>query len=490
MRVLRLGEPAQVPDHHQDVLVHRVDVKEVVLHLADDAPERRHQVAEDSVEIHPAQLVRDAARLAQDLDEPRAIARVAAEARVDAVPVAPQRAQRARRHPAEPRMALHREERIEHRRRALLEQRLVADVEKLVDRLERVVDRDRLVARRKEPRVQVLQQDDVDLADELRRAIVALHQLLARGSRRRVGEAELARERILLVEHEAVLAPSGEIVEPRAQSPDQPLLPRDGARLLARDEARPRQLAPRAPEAGGARDPQHGLQVAEPSGALLDVGLEVVRGVVVLEVPLLLLERLRLVEERHVERGGDRAAERAVQRARARDPAVLEKARLDGDVGGHLRLALGDRAHAVPDLETDVPQRAEKALDELGAGSVGLVRQQDQHVYVGVGKELAAAVAADGHQRCLRRRAELVPDAGDDAIDEPRVLAQQPSRIGACVERGAQCCAAGLELCTAALRRVARGVHGRRRGEPVHRARRQGEMGGGEGEPDEVVSTS
>ncbi len=64
MRVLRLGEPAQVADHHQDVLVHRVDVEEVVLHLADDATERRHQVAEDSVEIHPAQLVRDAARLA------------------------------------------------------------------------------------------------------------------------------------------------------------------------------------------------------------------------------------------------------------------------------------------------------------------------------------------------------------------------------------------------------------------------------------------
>ena len=355
VRVLRLGEPAQVPDHHQDVLVHRVDVEEVVLHLADDAAERRHQIAEDPVEIHPPQLVRDAARLAQQLDEPRAIARVAAEARVDAVPIAPQRAQRARRHPSELGMALHREERVEHRRRARLEQRLVADVEKLVDRLERVVDGYRLVLCRKEPRVQVLQHDDVDLPHELRRAVVALHQLLARGFRRRVGETELARERILLVEHEPVLAPSREIVEPHAQPSDQPLLPRNGARLLARDEARPRQLAPRAPEAGRARDPQHGLQVAQPARAFLDVGLEVVRGVVVLEVALLLLERLRLVEERHVERRGNRAAERAVQRARACDPPVLEEARLHGDVGGHLRFALGDRAHAVSDLETDVP---------------------------------------------------------------------------------------------------------------------------------------
>ena len=63
VRVLRLGEPAQVADHHQDVLVHRVDVEEVVLHLADDPAERRDDLAQDAVEIHPPQLVRDAARL-------------------------------------------------------------------------------------------------------------------------------------------------------------------------------------------------------------------------------------------------------------------------------------------------------------------------------------------------------------------------------------------------------------------------------------------
>jgi hypothetical protein len=36
----RDAEAAQVPDHHEDVLVHGVDVEEVVLHLADDASER------------------------------------------------------------------------------------------------------------------------------------------------------------------------------------------------------------------------------------------------------------------------------------------------------------------------------------------------------------------------------------------------------------------------------------------------------------------
>ena len=69
--------------------------------------------------------------------------------------------------------------------------------------------------------MQVLQQDHVDLPDELRSTVVALHQLLARALRRRVGKPELARQRVLQIEDEAVLAPAGEIVEAHAQRPDE-----------------------------------------------------------------------------------------------------------------------------------------------------------------------------------------------------------------------------------------------------------------------------
>ena len=116
---------------------------------------------------------------------------------------------------------------------------------------------------REEPRVQVLQQDDVDLAHELCRAVVALHQLLARDFRRRVGEPELVRERVLLVEDEPILAPTCEVVQPHAQASDEPLLAGNRARLLARDQARLRELAPGAAEPRRARDPQHRLQVAQ-----------------------------------------------------------------------------------------------------------------------------------------------------------------------------------------------------------------------------------
>ena len=118
VRMLRLGEAAQVADHHQDVLVHRVDVEQVVLHLADDAAERRQVLAEDAVQVHPPQLVQQAALGAEHRHEARAIGGIAAEGAVDAVAVAPQRAQRARRHALELAVLLQHQERVEHRRRA------------------------------------------------------------------------------------------------------------------------------------------------------------------------------------------------------------------------------------------------------------------------------------------------------------------------------------------------------------------------------------
>ena len=89
VRMLRLGESAQVADHHQDVLVDGIHMEEIVLHLADDPSERRQILAQHAKQIHSAQLVRQAARLAKHLDEARAIGRLAAKRDVDAVPFTP-----------------------------------------------------------------------------------------------------------------------------------------------------------------------------------------------------------------------------------------------------------------------------------------------------------------------------------------------------------------------------------------------------------------
>jgi hypothetical protein len=69
VRELGHGEAAQVAHHHQDVLIHRVDVEEVVLHLPDDTAELGQVAPEDAVLVHAAKLVHDPARLLQDVQE-------------------------------------------------------------------------------------------------------------------------------------------------------------------------------------------------------------------------------------------------------------------------------------------------------------------------------------------------------------------------------------------------------------------------------------
>ena len=60
-----------------------------MLHLTDDAAEGRQVAAKNPILVHAPQLVRNAAGLTQDGDEARAIGRIAAKARVDAMAVAP-----------------------------------------------------------------------------------------------------------------------------------------------------------------------------------------------------------------------------------------------------------------------------------------------------------------------------------------------------------------------------------------------------------------
>ena len=399
VRVLRLGEPAQVADHHQDVLVDRVHVEQVVLHLPDDAAERRQVVPEDVVEVHAPQLVDDAAGRAEELDEALPVRRVLAERGVDAVAVAPQRAQRPRRHAGQLAVALHEQEGVEHRAGPPREHALVANVQELVDRLELVVDRDRRRGDREQPRVQVLQQDRAHLPHQPRGAVVALHQLLARAPGRRVFVAQLPRERRLLVEHEPVLPPPGEVMQAHAQRADHALLARNGTRLGHRHQPGARELRPGSPESRCARDPDDRLEVAQAAGTLLDVGLEAVRRLVVLRVALLLLEHLRPVVRLAVDDVDHRAREGLEVAPRACDKAGLEHRRQHCHVARRFLVALLQRAHAVAGREPQVPQQPDQVLDRRAVGRVGRLLQQDQDVDVGVREQFAPAVAADGDQR-------------------------------------------------------------------------------------------
>ena len=103
------------------------------------------------------------------------------------------------------------------------------DVEQLVDRLEVGVDR-RAPRRRagNEPRVQVLQQDDVDLPDRLGGAVVALHQLLATRAGAACRASPISRASAVCTSNtQPVLAPAGEVVQADAQLCEEALVARD-----------------------------------------------------------------------------------------------------------------------------------------------------------------------------------------------------------------------------------------------------------------------
>ena len=60
---------AQVANDHQNVLVHGVNVEQVVLHLADDAPELRNVPSQDAVLVHAPEFMHDAAWLLKNFEE-------------------------------------------------------------------------------------------------------------------------------------------------------------------------------------------------------------------------------------------------------------------------------------------------------------------------------------------------------------------------------------------------------------------------------------
>ncbi len=76
-------EAPEVAQDLQDVLVDGVDVEKIVLHLADDAAERREVGAEDVELVHPAEFVDDAAGALEKLQEGGAVLGSGAELRRD-----------------------------------------------------------------------------------------------------------------------------------------------------------------------------------------------------------------------------------------------------------------------------------------------------------------------------------------------------------------------------------------------------------------------
>ena len=365
-------EAAQVAHHEQRVRIHGVGVEQVVLHAPDDAPERRNVASQHAVGVHAAQLVGDPDRRAQDLEKQPVVARVLTELLVDQPQVLRHRAHRRGAHAADVGVLLQEHEQLEQRRRSAREYLLVHCLERAVAHLEARVQRARWLALAEDGFAEQLQQQLIQQAHVHHGTVVTLHELFDGERVRGVLVAEDLREADLVVEQQPVLVPSGEDVQAEAHLPQERLRLRQPPQLRGAQEP----LGRESIEGVGAelplRHPGDGLDVAQPAGAGLDVGLEVIGGVVGLEVPLGLLADLGLEELLHRPDvlGSESGAHRREQRGTAGEQARFQQRRHDAHVADALFAALRDRAHAVADLEPDVPQEGHQPLHRGAAAGV------------------------------------------------------------------------------------------------------------------------
>src|SRR3954471_5395818 len=103
---------------------------------------------------------------------------------------------------------------------------------------------------------------------------------------------------------------------------------------------------------------------------------------------LLLFELLRLEEGGGLEHRDERALEALEERAAAGEVARLEQRGAHRDVAGAGADAALDGAHAVADLEADVPECADQPLERFAFRRLRLVREEHEQIDVRAGVEL------------------------------------------------------------------------------------------------------
>ena len=327
------------------------------------------------------------------------------------------------------RMLLQHEKHLQQRGRIAMEYIVVIHFEKAVAHREVVRYGFRFGIRvQKNGFLKKLQQHLIDAADIHHGAVVALHELFDRQRVGRVLVAEHFGNARLMVEQQPVLAAAGEGVQGETDAPEQLAPLPQNAQLCLGQKA----LVDQTGEVRRAEmPPQHpddNLYVPQSARTALDVGFEVIRGVIVTVMPLLLLLQLGLEKcprRPHFRRrnGSNHLLEEFF--GPAEQPGFHERCGNRQVVTADLA-ALGYGSGAVADLKAQIPQERQETRDGVTGAARAALRQQQQ-VDIGAGMQLAAAVAADrhnGHGR-FAAAAKRLPGAHNNQIYQPGAILHQ-----------------------------------------------------------------
>ncbi len=131
-------------------------------------------------------------------------------------------------------------------------------------------------------------------------------------------------------------------------------------------------------------------------------------------------EQLGREERARIERFAKTRGEALEQVRIAGDAARFEQGGPNRHVGRGLVETLFDCPHAAADVEAEIPGHADEAFDAQFDVGLRRILQQHEDVDVRVGREFAAAIAADGDECGRVRQPATAPCAGQHAVDLTR----------------------------------------------------------------------
>ena len=355
-------ETAQIAQHHQDVLIHRVNVEQVVLHLPHDAPERRQVGTQHRPLIHEAHGVQGSVLMAEDGQEALAIGRRIAPFGIHELCAVPDGAQQAWCHGLDFAVPLPGHEGLQDLAGIAAEQGLINDVQPFGANVKFALERLRHTAVfRKQPFFNGGQDQAVDLGDDLGRLVVGLHEDFARSPLGGGTHVKGRCQRVLQIEHQAVFPPPGNNVQTCTHPLEVAFSAFDAFAFVGGQQTAAHHVVPVLSHAGRTRHPEQDVKVAQSSRAFLAVGLQRVGGVLEFRMALLLFEDFRAIEVARVHDAAYFLTELLITAHGSADAARFEHGRHDRRIGDGLFGALRRRAHRMADGQAQVPEY----LDEM-----------------------------------------------------------------------------------------------------------------------------
>ena len=280
------GEATHVADHHQDMFVHRIHMKQIELHQAGDGMECRQIARQNAVSVHTSRSVGQAVALAEYLDEQCPGADVVAQPSVDQVAMSAYEANGAGAHTLQLRVLLQQQEHLQHGQREACERPRVHDLEIAVAGLEAAIDGHRFteLVVQQDGLFEQLQQHFVEPLHLDHAPVVVLHELFDRQVGSGIGVTELVGECALMFEQQAILMPAGQQVQGVAHAPQMLFAALELTVFAVVQKAMLDQRRHGVDAEMALGDPANGLDIAQPTRTFLQVGFKVLAAVVELGV--------------------------------------------------------------------------------------------------------------------------------------------------------------------------------------------------------------